>query len=281
MRKLLSFLVIALLFIAFVIYMGYLKGIVHPIIRDFYGFWKAGWDFTHGSSLYIRLNYGPQYYYPPFAAMLFVLLSLMPYGVASFLMYLLNVALLPVIAELILRICNELGYENKKLRWPLFLSIALSFRFYWATLDLFQVNAIVFALCLLGILAMLKHKNNLAAVAFVLAAFFKVIPAVFIIWLLVRKFSFKLTFFSAGFVLFLFLLPVPFRGVEQGIVDIKEFFGLMYNVSTHMIQNNAYINQSMVASLMRLLTDTSEVNATNVHLFYLPFQTARLIVTTI
>jgi hypothetical protein len=274
-------LIIALFFIAFVIYVGYLKGIVHPYMRDFYGFWRSGWDFSHGYSLYVKFSYAPQFYYPPFAAMVFVLLSLMPYGVASFVMYLLNVALLFVITELILRICNELGYKNEQLRWPLFLSVALSFGFYWATLDLFQVNAIVFVFCLLGIQSMLRYKNYTAAMMFILATFFKVIPGVFIIWLLVRRFSLKLLMFVIGFSLFLFLFPVPFRGFEQGIADIRDFFALMHHVSTHMINNNAYINQNLVASLMRLLTDTSEVNATNLHLFYLPFQTARIIVTII
>jgi hypothetical protein len=281
LRKRWPLLLIGALFICFVLYMGYLKGYIHPIMRDFYGFWKAGWDFTHGCDLYIRLGYSPQFYYPSFAAMVFVLFSLMSYGTASFVMYIINVLLLFFITELVLRLSNEFGYDNEKMRWPLFLSLALSFRFYWATLDLFQVNAIVFTFSLMGILAVLKHKNYQAATMFVLATFFKVIPAVFIIWLLVRRFSWKLFAFIIGLAVFLFIVPVPFRGIDQGIADIDHFFALMYQVFTHMLNNNVYINQSMAASVMRLLTDTSEVNATNVHLFYLSFQTARIITTTI
>src|SRR5205085_1086780 len=62
----------------------------------------------------------------------------------------------------------------------------LPLQFFLNNLNLISVNEIILVLCLLGIRAYLDGRDGRAAAAFVAAAAIKLVPATFVVWLVVR-----------------------------------------------------------------------------------------------
>src|SRR6267154_2335498 len=153
---------------------------------DVGAFWLEGQYFLTGQPLFdlppgVR---GPAY--PPFAGMVFQLLALLPLKVSAVLLCILNGLLIPVAVVLTKSIFDTLHPERNRATWPLAVAVVLSLQFFLNNMNLISVNEIILVLCLLGIRAYLDARDWGAAAAFVAAAAIKLVPATFVVWLLVR-----------------------------------------------------------------------------------------------
>ncbi|PYP59418.1 MAG: hypothetical protein DMD44_04870 [Gemmatimonadetes bacterium] len=189
---------------------------------DVGAFWLEGQYFLTGQPLFdlppgVR---GPAY--PPFAGMVFQLLALLPLKVSAVLLCILNGLLIPVAVVLTKSIFDTLHPDRNRATWPLVVAVVLSLQFFLNNLNLISVNEIILVLCLLGIRAYLDGRDGRAAAAFVAAAAIKLVPATFVVWLVVRgRRRAALAVLPA--VAAALVLPLAFRGARTGLTDLAEY----------------------------------------------------------
>jgi hypothetical protein len=160
--------------------------------------------------------------YPPFAAMVFQLFALLPLPTSAAILYFLNVLLVPVAVYLTKVIFDTLHPERNRAAWPLVVAVVLSAQFFLNNMNLIQLNEIILVLCLLGIKAYLDRKDGWAAAAFVTAAAIKLVPAVFVVWLVVRgRRRAALAVIPATAACL--VLPLVFRGAAPGVSDLVQY----------------------------------------------------------
>ena len=198
---------------------GSKETVVHS---DFGAFWLEGYYFLTGRPLFdlppgVR---GPAY--PPFAAMVFELFALVPLPVSAAILYFVNVLLIPVAIYLTKSIFDALHPERNRAAWPLVVAVVLSLQFFLNSMNLIQLNEIILVLCLLGIKAYLDRRDGWAAAAFVTAAAIKLVPAVFVVWLVVRGRR-RAALAVIPVTVACLVMPLVFRGLASGERDLVQY----------------------------------------------------------
>jgi hypothetical protein len=190
---------------------------------DFHARWMAGRWFSQGQSLYQYLPGEREPSYPPFAAMMFQVFGWFPLHAAAAVFYFINLLLIPAAVVLTHRIHSRLWPRPIRWRWPLVLAFVFSAQFLLNNLNLDQVNTLLFVMCLWGMEAYLAGENLTPAAAFVFAAFIKVIPGVFVGWLVLRGRP-RAVLAAAGFSLACLVAPLAQRGVAGGLQDWRAYY---------------------------------------------------------
>jgi len=221
---------------------------------DYAVLFTSGQHFSEGKPLYGNIyKWVMPFYYLPVMAMFFSTLSLIYYKYSTFFYFLINILLSPVIYILILRILELCGYSWKKIRIPFIFSVILSLRYIGTNYDLGQVNVFVLLFVLLGFVSYLKNKENQTLIFFSIAAIIKVIPVVFLFWYFLKKPSLKVIYLPLMIFLLALIMPIPFRGFEQSINDLHNFY--IHVLQRHLLSSEVfyrYTNQSLSAFMARL-----------------------------
>ncbi len=235
---------------------------------DFTVFWYAGKNFSEGNDLYSRIGGAERFIYPPFAAMLFQLLALFPLKFAAIIYTFFNLLLYVFIVYLTRSIVNLINpIDEKKLNYIFFFALLLSFRFFWYHLMFIQMNELVLALCLTGILLFLKNKETAAVICFVIATFIKVIPIFFLIWMAFRG-SLKSYLKGAIVVLFCVALPIVWRGIDSGIIDLQHYYtSFLEPFQQGRVEPN-FQNYSLSAAIYKISLPMSDGQGYNYNLLH-------------
>ena len=214
-------------------------------------FWNAGKNFFLRNDLYFGIGGAQRYIYPPFAAMLFQLLAIFPLKVAATLLAFFNLLLIFYIIYLIKSILEFYFDDKKAITYSLLFGTILSFRFFWYHYVYIQMNEPVLALCLLGVLLLLKKKETPAIICFVIATFIKIIPIFFIIWLLIRG-NFKTYIKVAIAIVLCFLIPLIWRGFDLGTQDLKHYYQTFIEPFQNGKVEAYYSNESLSSSIYKI-----------------------------
>jgi Glycosyltransferase family 87 len=192
--------------------------------NDFAVFWQAGRNFATGHPLYHDYLPGARpFKYPPFAAMVFVLLGMFPLQVAGALFSLLNLALWVAAVWLTRRILARTLPDRNARTWPLVLGVVLSAQFFLDNFHHAQMNQLIFVLVLLGIDAYLRGMDVRAAACIVAATAIKVTPILFAAWLVVRgrrRAALAVPLLGVACV----LVPLLLRGPARGTAEVVEYY---------------------------------------------------------
>ena len=180
-RKLLAGII---LYALLILILAIIKSGSHNPNSDFGTFWTTGKHFFQGDKLYEAFANGRDFLYPPFAAFCFQLFAALPFRLAAFLMYLLNGLLFPASVFVLYKILRKLQLPERKINMALGLAALFSAKYFWSNLSMFQMNAVVFFLVLLGIYYWITNKHGKAGLCFVLGIFIKVTPIFFLLFLL-------------------------------------------------------------------------------------------------
>lgn len=181
----------------------------------------GGYDFTsfiysakallNGQNPYKTISPFP-YIYPMFFAALLIPLAVLPYWLANLLWFWLNIVFLFLSVKIIVELVAE--YFKIKLSKVLILPLVVSF---FLLLNLIQnnllngqVNLLVLFLCVLFIKYYLEKKEITAAVCLSAAISIKLVPAVFLLFLLLRRRFLSLLIVTALVFVFCFLVPYAF-----------------------------------------------------------------------
>ena len=192
--------------------------------NDFAVFWQAGRNFATGHALYHDYLPGARpFKYPPFAAMVFVLLGMFPLQLAGALFSLLNLALWVAAVWLTRRILARTMPDRNARTWPLVLGVVLSAQFFLDNFHHAQMNQLIFVLVLLGIDAYLRGMDVRAAAYIVAATAIKITPIFFAAWLVIRgrrRAALAVPLLGLACV----LLPLLLRGPGRGTAELVEYY---------------------------------------------------------
>ncbi len=260
----------------------------HKNSNDFDTFYNAGRAVLQGEGLYYTGEYyentkneGP-FLYPPFAALVFVPISILPMGLAAFLWNALNIALFLAALFFVLRILNQTPAQL----WSHFQKLAILDRLLLAVmsiallldnLTMAQINVLVFFLCVLTLWLERRGKPWIAGLILAAAVLIKLTPLIFCVYFLIKRRWRILAAAAAGFALFTLLIPTLVFGPEQNRIYHRQWAGRTLKPSairfvakfqpeeTHPLKQKAVMlehnhltgllaekNQSLQAGLMRL-----------------------------
>jgi glycosyl transferase family 87 len=172
---------------------------------------------------------------------------------------------------------------------PSFVTITFIFDMY----DLGQPNLVLLALMLYGFWLLRDARPWLAGAMFALATAIKVFPVAVLPYLIWRR-QWKAVASTLLFlVIFLFVLPAPFRGIEHNFAELKTWYRGMVGSSSEKgfgqrdEQNWSWVNQSIIAVTHRLTRpvnynqDDPQKPARTMNVVDVSFKTANLIVVAI
>jgi alpha-1,2-mannosyltransferase len=173
--------------------------ITHPSMLDLSVYRNEGLALRHGLALYgpIGAQYGLQATYPPFAALCFTTLTLIPLGLCLALVAAANLILLGLAVEFSRRLVARRLGELNALGLPLVLAAGIWFEPVYATLHFGQINLLILVLILWEFTRPPHARSR--GVALGLATALKITPALFIVYLLLTK---RLRFAATALVTF-------------------------------------------------------------------------------
>jgi hypothetical protein len=210
--------------LAIAVALSVVEGSHQHIGQDFHVFWQAGRNFATGSPLYHGYPPGARpLKYPPFAALVFLLLAAFPLQVAAGLFSLLNLILWVVAVQLTRDIVARSASDRNSGPLPLVLAVVFSAQFFLDNFHHAQMNEVIFVLVLLGIRASLRGKDLRAAGYIVVATAIKITPIFFVAWLLIRgrrRAALAVPALALGCV----LVPLLVRGPVTGAGELVEYY---------------------------------------------------------
>jgi hypothetical protein len=125
--------------------------------------------------------------------------------------------------------------------------------------DLGQPNLVLLAMMLYGFWLMRRERPWMAGSMFALATAIKVFPVAVFPYLVWRRQWKTAASFAVFLVIFLFVLPAPFRGFQHNVAELKTWYQGMVGSSSEKgfgqrdEQNWSWVNQSIIAVTHRLV----------------------------
>lgn len=236
----------------------------HGKTKDYILWYWAGQQVLRGAPLYdaTAIDGGLRFIYPPFAAILFAIPSW--FGKIPF--YLCICVLNSVAWTLTSQLCNAIANPTKSAPdWlaalPSFALITFIFDMY----DLGQPNLLLLCIMLFGFWTMQKRHPWIAGSLFALATAIKVFPVAVLPYLLWRRQWAASVAMITFTLLFLYVVPAPFRGFERNASEMQTWSTAMIGTNSEKgfgqrdAQNWSWINQSIVAITHRLVRPVSYV----------------------
>ena len=227
--------------------------------KDYSVWHDAGRLILAGADLYPsdpNVNF-PFMYPPASAVLLYAPLSILPPAIFTAVLALLNAAAWLVCIHLAVFLVTGKAFRQRPLLYIAPLAITL---FYvWDTFLLGQPNLVLLAI-MLGAFALLRTQRPLLAGALIAAAAaWKAFPILAVGWLLWRRQWRALAGVALGLLLFLVLLPAPFRGFQRNLHELDTWTsGMVFRVSGETIAQRpditfTYKTQSLLSVSNRLL----------------------------
>jgi hypothetical protein len=198
-------------------------------MHDFEVYYKATQAFMNGEQVY-GLAFGLDsgfYKYSPFALFLFLPLSLLPFGIAKVIYFLLiAVATITTLLFSAKLLGNNSGSSFKYSNGMLFLLLAIISSQVFRELHLGNINMILLLLLLISLQLLLTEKHVAAGLLFSIILFIKPHFIILVPLLFMRKY-YKCLWITFLGLLFGVLLTAMVSGIEGSIILHKQWFQTM------------------------------------------------------
>jgi len=194
---------------------------------DFYIFISAADDLKRGENIFENKYVdGYHYYYSVLFALLLKPLTTLSFFWIKFAWLLLNVFLFFQMLGLLLKSELVQNLEERK-RW-VFLSVifVFSLRFFLDNIHTSQITIVILASCVYGVYYIAKEKPIKGALILALGINIKLLPIVFLPYLIYRGY-FKAFFITITFYLVFLILPSVFIGIEYNFLLLKTWLNLI------------------------------------------------------
>lgn len=220
-----------------------------------YGLWYwAGQQVLHGGALYVPANGILDFLYPPTSAILLALPSY--FGKVP--LYLALAILNSIAWWLVYLLSNAMtGSESIPSSWLMALPGFATVAFVFETYALGQPNLVLLAMMLMGFWLLQRRRPWFAGSLFALATAIKVFPVAVFPYLLFRRHWSAASSMVICLLLVLVVLPVPIRGHDRNMDELKTWFGEMAGSASEKgfgqrdTQNWSWVNQSLIAQVHR------------------------------
>jgi hypothetical protein len=249
---------------------------------DYRTWFQAGQTVLQGGEIYPRAQIFP-FMYPPTCALLLAVPAF--FGKAALILILSSLNTLAWI--LCIRFSSALMSEQRAQNAPIVIATFIVMPFVWSSYHLGQPSLVLLAL-LLGAFLSLRHGHEILAGTLVaLAVAIKAFPLLVIFYLIYRRYWTAAISLLIALVLLLFLLPIPFRGVQRTLSDIRDWQrGMLRYEQSGIAQRSArgysWKNQSIFGMTNRLLRRVSVDDEPNppayANLADLDFRTVNIVI---
>ncbi|WP_375784038.1 glycosyltransferase family 87 protein [Bradyrhizobium sp. Pha-3] len=229
----------------------------HGKTKDYPLWFWAGQQVLHGTGLYPADPAGYfDYIYPPLPAVLLAI----PTFFGKIPLYLCLLVLNCIAWWMVGQLSHAMaGSGRKPGPWLEALPGCLTVTFVIDIFDLGQPNLVLLAMMLSGFWLLRSGRLWLAGGMFALATAIKVFPVAVLPYLIWRRRWGAVAGMAVFLVLFLFVVPAPFRGFERNAAELKVWYHGMIETSSvegfgqRAEQNWSSVNQSIIAVSHRLL----------------------------
>lgn len=266
-----------LLLVAFVVF-AFFRAAKESEFGDFHVFWYAGKTILNGGDLYYTQSGWRAFIYPPFASLIFIPLALLPFKIACFLFFLVNLFCFLFTANLVKKILALYIQDEKMLRYAQYASIILIFKISWNNLMMVQVNQLLYVFIILGIYNFLIKKENWAIFFFCISISMKVFPILFAFWVIIRGSKTAFLKFILGAIICIGL-PFIFTGPTKGIDQLNWFYHnfILLNAQSSDV-GFGYASQSLPGLLHRTLVTSTLTSEPSYALVNLPESTVKKLI---
>jgi len=229
--------------------------------KDYYIWYEAGQKILHDQAIYPQqTGVDFEFLYPPCTATF-----LAPLTIAGKLPFVLALELITCLSWVVAVLAGVWLAGVRKEDQPFVAAgaLLLTSPYAWDNFLLGQPNLFLLA-CILGAVVLLRREQKLAAGTLLgFAAAFKAFPVMAIVYLVWRRHWSAAAAMLISLLAFLFLVPIPLRGWEQNLHDLKTWTsGMLFRYDSNTIAQRPSItygwkNQSLVGTSHRLLRDVS------------------------
>jgi len=239
--------------------------------KDYVLWYLVGRAVLTGGPLYSIGGQGFAFLYPPFAAILLAPFSLFGRAFSIFCLCLVNVASWWTACKLSERLS---GVPGDKPWWVLVLPSMLAAPFIYDMFDLGQPNLMLLAIMLAGLAFLQARRQWAAGTMFAAAVALKAFPIAIFPYLLWRRRWWAALSMVVMTLVFLFVVPAPFRGFERNAAEVKTWAsGMVLSAGEKGFgqrpeQNWGWKNNSLIAITHRYLRP---INAEAEHPEWKPF----------
>ena len=236
----------------------------HNGSTDFDTFYYAARHVIDRVPLYAPIKGVSPYIYPPFFACLISPLALLGLEAASFLWYILSLALFAV--SMVISAILIFGHTNIRRIWdsalflPKAMFLVLAGAIFIDNISLLQSNILLFFAVVTGLYYFKKRRFMVGGMLFGLAISIKLLPALFLAYFIVKR-KFKMAVSCLIWIaVFTLIVPALFLGPKGTLDSLAAWNGSMFTRSISNIPNDDMmgqmfnpVNQSITASLSRWL----------------------------
>jgi Glycosyltransferase family 87 len=249
---------------------------------DYRTWFDAGQTVLRGAEIYPRGQNFP-FMYPPTCALL--LAGPAFFGKPALILILSSLNTLAWI--LCLRFSNALMSEQRAQNAHVVIATFIVIPFVWSSYHLGQPSLVLLAL-MLGAFLSLRHGHEILAGALVaLAVAIKAFPLLAIFYFVYRRYWTAAISLVIALVILLFLLPIPFRGLQRTLSDVRDWQGGMLRyeqsgIAQRSARGYSWKNQSIFGVTNRLLRRVSVDDEPNppayANLTDLDFRTVNIVI---
>lgn len=239
--------------------------------KDYVLWYDVGRTVLAGRPLYVAGGQGFAFLYPPFAAILLAPFSLFGRAFSIFCLCLVNVVSWWTASKLSERLS---GVPGAKPWWVLVLPSLIALPFIYDMFDLGQPNLMLLAIVLAGLAFLQVRRQWAAGTMFAAAVALKAFPIAIFPYLVWRRRWWAALSMGVMTLVFLFVVPAPFRGFERNAAEVKTWAsGMVLSAGEKGFgqrpeQNWGWKNNSLIAVTHRYLRP---INAEAEHPEWNPF----------
>ncbi|MFI5150034.1 MAG: glycosyltransferase family 87 protein [Bacteroidia bacterium] len=249
---------------------------------DFKVFTEAAKLLKHHENMYDRWLNGNscKYYYSPFFALLLTPFTSVPDFVISIVWLSANVFFFARIWKITTAFFDFNGFSKKESRAFTLLTIFLTFRFLLHNFEMAQMNVYVMWSILESLNLFEKNKNMQGALLFALAMNIKILPIVFLPYLIMRGRFAAFTWIALFSVAFLYI-PSLFLGIEYNNFLLSHWFHTINPFNTEHNIDTQLGGHSLTSLIPPLLMQTDGELPLKRNIANLDLATVNIIVSTI
>lgn len=225
--------------------------------KDYDTFYQTGQIVLTGGDIYSKGGQTFHFMYPPTAAILYAVVSIFGFLPMIVMLVLANSA--AWIASVFLSVYLATGKVLRQHPLLYLVPTACCIPYVWDIYQLGQLNLLLLV-CMLGAFVCLQRKREwCAGILIALAASLKAFPIFALAYLMYRRRWKAVVSLVAFLFFFLVLLPIPFRGFQRNLQDLKTWNeGMVFRYDTNSIAQRpsrgySLKNQSLIAVANRLL----------------------------
>ena len=236
----------------------------HNGSTDFDTFYYAARHVIDRVPIYTPVKDVSPYIYPPFFACLISPLALLGLEAASFLWYILSLALFAV--SMTISAILVFGHTDIRRIWnsgpflPKAMFLALTGAIFIDNISLLQSNILLFFAVVTGLYYFKKGRFVSGGILFGLAISIKLLPALFLVYFIVKRKFKMVASCMIWIIVFTLIVPSLFLGPKGTLDSLMVWNGSMFTKSVSSVPNDDMmgqmfnpVNQSITASLSRWL----------------------------